>query len=62
MFIYFMFTEALILKAQDVKALYISLKNSLFTAHSFRFIKQRSIAGIESEAQQETEIKEIRKM
>ena len=50
MFIYFMFTEALILKAQDVKALYISLKNSLFTAHSFRFIKQRSIAGIEREA------------
>ena len=52
MFIYFMFTEALILKAQDVKTLYISLKNSLFTAHSFRFIKQRNFSLTETEVLQ----------
>ena len=52
MFIYSMFIEALILKAPDVKALYIwktHWKVPFFQALSFRFIKQRTFSSIEIE-------------
>ena len=70
MFIYSMFIEALILKAPDVKALYIwktHWKALFLQALSFKFIKQRTFSSIEIEklqvyrkkAWQKTEVKEI---
>ena len=52
MFIYSMFIEALILKAPDVKALYIwktHWKALFLQVLSFRFIKQRTFSLIEIE-------------
>ena len=73
MFIYSMFIEELILKAPDVKALYIwktHWKALFLQALSFRFIKQRSFSSIEIEklqvyrkkAWEKTEVKEIGKV
>ena len=73
MFMYWIFAEALILKAPDVKALYIwkTHRKALFLqALSFRFIKQRTFSSIEIEklqvyrkkAWQKTEVKEIEKV
>ena len=73
MFIYSMFIEALILKAPDVKALYIwktHWKALFLQALSFKFIKQRTFSSIEIEklqvyrkkAWQKTEVKEIGKV
>ena len=73
MLIYSMFIEELILKAPDVKALYIwktHWKALFLQALSFRFIKQRYFSSIEIEklqvyrkkAWEETEVKEIGKV